>query len=94
MSETERDTQGTVLVHCDACGTSFILRDKEPDQEPDPEMGNLCSDCRTLKSRYPDGFPPEVDAALILSRALCTLDDRLIDINLNLDRIADAKEDL
>lgn len=47
-----------------------------------------------LRSRYPNGFPPEVEAALILSRARCATNDHLVDINLNLDRIADAKEDL
>lgn len=94
MNETDRDAQGTVLIHCDACGTPFILRDTEPDPGPDPETGNLCRDCTKLKARHPDGFPPEVEAALILSRALCTTNDHLIDINLNLDRIADAKEGL
>lgn len=45
MSETDRDAQGTVLIHCDAGGAPFVLRDTEPDPEPDPEMGNRCGDC-------------------------------------------------
>lgn len=32
MSETDRDTQGTVLVHCAAGGAPFVLHDPEPER--------------------------------------------------------------
>lgn len=45
---------------CRICGEPIPYREEKP----------LCQDCESLSARYPDGFPPEVDAAILLARTL------------------------
>lgn len=71
---------------------------------PRRSIGYLCRNCESLKAKYPDGFPPEVDAALILSRTLRsvfltsaapqTVTDVLRQIGGSLEKIADKTGDL
>lgn len=81
-------------TECGACATVLPRR----------SVGHLCRNCESLKAKYPDGFPPEVDAALILSRTLrgvfvTNAESRTIvevfrQIGASLEKIADKTGDL
>ena len=68
MTEPEVSETEVHWIDCSLCGTPIPYREGVP--IPHREGMPHCHDCESLAVRHPNGLPPEVEAAILLSRTL------------------------